>query len=139
MELGEGEEQQKNASKVVVSKNLADLQRLKIEKLMKNPDKLAYIPDKGKEKIPRAFNPPEFVRNIWGSSAGAGSGDFHVYRGVRRRENIRQKYLEAKEKEETLNKRYLEKLENNRLEAEARTAKKRQKRFFLILVLYIYI
>lgn len=29
-----------------------------------------------------------------GSSAGAGSGDFHVYRGVRRREYARQKFLD---------------------------------------------
>jgi hypothetical protein len=33
---------------------------------------------------------------LTGSSAGAGSGDFHVYRGVRRREYARQKYLDEK-------------------------------------------
>ena len=33
---------------------------------------------------------------LTGSSAGAGSGDFHVYRGVRRREYARQKFLNEK-------------------------------------------
>ena len=33
---------------------------------------------------------------LLGSSAGAGSGDFHVYRGVRRREYARQKFLKEK-------------------------------------------
>ena len=36
-----------------------------------------------------------------GSSAGVGSGDFHIYRGIRRREYERQKFvLEKAEKEE---------------------------------------
>ena len=34
---------------------------------------------------------------ITGSSAGAGSGDFHVYRGVRRREYARQKFLDQQQ------------------------------------------
>ncbi len=39
---------------------------------------------------------PWFLSNFPGSSAGAGSGDFHVYRGVRRREYARQKFLDEK-------------------------------------------
>lgn len=31
-----------------------------------------------------------------GSSAGAGSGEFHVYRHLRRKEYARQKYMEEK-------------------------------------------
>lgn len=46
---------------------------------------------------------PDFVRNVMGSSAGAGSGEFHVYRHLRRKEYARQKYLkESAEKVFTL-------------------------------------
>ena len=39
-----------------------------------------------------------FGFNYTGSSAGAGSGEFHVYRGIRRREYARQKVIEEKGK-----------------------------------------
>lgn len=39
---------------------------------------------------------PDFVRNVMGSSAGAGSGEFHVYRHLRRKEYARQKYIQEK-------------------------------------------
>ena len=38
--------------------------------------------------------PPEIVANVQGSSAGAGSGEFHVYKASRRRENERVKMMD---------------------------------------------
>ncbi|KAF6025570.1 hypothetical protein EB796_016112 [Bugula neritina] len=107
-------------------KTATDLQRLKLEKLLKQPDKPVYIPEKRKErKMPK---PPEFIRNTWGSSAGAGSGDFHVYRGVRRREYARQKFLNEQTTKNELDTEYQQKMEENLKAADERTAKKRAKR-----------
>lgn len=89
-------------------------------------NKEAFIPEKSKEKEPRA--PHEFIRNVWGSSAGAGSGDFHVYRGVRRREYARQKFIDEKAEKTGKDQEYQKKIEQNQKAAEERTAKKRAKR-----------
>lgn len=51
-----------------------------------------YIPEPRSEK--KAPHVPEFVRNVMGSSAGAGSGEFHVYRHLRRKEYARQKHIQ---------------------------------------------
>ncbi|XP_060067123.1 PRKR-interacting protein 1 homolog [Ylistrum balloti] len=112
--------------KVVLPKTASDLQRLKLEKLMKKTDKEVVIAEKSQEYNPRA--PLEFIRNVWGSSAGAGSGDFHVYRGVRRREYARQKFVLEKAKREEADVEYQQKVEENLKAAEDRTAKKRAKR-----------
>ncbi|KAF2841809.1 DUF1168-domain-containing protein, partial [Patellaria atrata CBS 101060] len=38
--------------------------------------------------------PPELVANVQGSSAGAGSGEFHVYKASRRREYERLRLMD---------------------------------------------
>ena len=63
-----------------------------MEKLLKDPAKPAYVPPPPKEK---AIRPPrEMMKNVQGSSAGAGSGEFHVYKASRRREYERLKLMD---------------------------------------------
>lgn len=118
----------KETKNVIVPRTAADVQRFKLQKLLKNPDKPAYIPEKPEEKLPRVFKPPEFVRNIWGSSAGAGSGDFHVYRGVRRREYARQKFLTEKSEKDKLDDEFQKRLKEHKKADQDKSAKKRAKR-----------
>uniref|UniRef100_A0A5K3EMS0 Uncharacterized protein n=1 Tax=Mesocestoides corti TaxID=53468 RepID=A0A5K3EMS0_MESCO len=74
-----------------------DLVRMRINKLMEKPDVPVVIPESSRKKQPKA--PPDFVRNVWGSAAGVGSGDFHIYRGIRRREYARLEFIEQQAKE----------------------------------------
>lgn len=116
----------KESQPLIIAKTPAEEQRLKLERLMRNPDKLAPIPDRPKEWNPRA--PPEFVRDVMGSSAGAGSGEFHVYRHLRRREYQRQDFLDKMAEKCDADIRYLDKVEQNQVDADERTAKRRKKR-----------
>ncbi|XP_076662620.1 uncharacterized protein LOC143365910 [Halictus rubicundus] len=120
------ENKEKEEEKPVVAKNAIDLQRLKLQKLMKNPEKPVILPERPKAKSTPTV--PEFVRNVMGSSAGAGSGEFHVYRHLRRKEYARQKFIQEKGRKELLDAEYHLKLEENRRAAEQITAKKRAKR-----------
>ncbi|CAI9586394.1 unnamed protein product [Staurois parvus] len=116
----------KEPQPLVIPKNATDEQRLKLERLMRNPDKPAPIPERPKEWNPRA--PPEFVRDVMGSSAGAGSGEFHVYRHLRRREYQRQEFMDTLSDKQTLDDEFQIKLKENQMKAEERTAKRRLKR-----------
>jgi len=111
---------------IVVVKNTYDWQRMKLDRLMKNPDKLVQLPEKSKDK--KSNEPPDFVRNVMGSSAGAGSGEFHVYRHIRRREYSRQKAIQSMGEKERKDFEFQTRIETNQQEAEKKTAKKRAKR-----------
>ncbi|CDR99719.1 hypothetical protein [Sporisorium scitamineum] len=97
-----------------------------ISKLLANPDKEIRIPDGPKEKSIRP--PRDVMKNVTGSSAGAGSGEFHVYKQQRRREYERIQLMEEQ------NQKLKEKEEFDRKRAEvqhkdeAKTDKNRAKR-----------
>jgi hypothetical protein len=74
------------------AKSATDHSRLQLERLMKDPSKPAFLPPPPKEKSIRP--PREMIKNVQGSSAGAGSGEFHVYKASRRREYERLKLME---------------------------------------------
>jgi len=111
---------------IVQIKNAADYQRMKLDRLMANPDKPIVIPGPGRNK--NLAPPPDFVRNIMGSSAGAGSGEFHVYRHLRRKEYARQKQITEQAILEQKDIDFQNRIEANKQLADAKTAKKRAKR-----------
>lgn len=62
--------------------------------MFEKPDREIQMPTGTKERTLRA--PVEMMKNVQGSSAGAGSGEFHVYKQSRRREYERLKIMEDK-------------------------------------------
>jgi len=71
---------------------------------------------------------PTRTFNVCGSSAGAGSGDFHQYRMIRRRENARLKRMNADALEEETRLYREQRLTVLKKSEERRTAKNRNKR-----------
>ncbi|RSH93419.1 hypothetical protein EHS25_007775 [Saitozyma podzolica] len=103
-----------------------DLQRRQLDKLLNNPDKEIRLPTAPKERTLRA--PVEMMKSVQGSSSGAGSGEFHVYKQSRRREYERLKLMEDKAKALEEQNAFKARQEARDAITDAKTAKNRLKR-----------
>jgi hypothetical protein len=97
-----------------------------LEALFANPDKPINIPSSLSKSS--SSLPPEIVANVQGSSAGAGSGEFHVYKASRRREYERLRAMDEEKETEDKDAEFVaKKAEQEKKDAE-KTEKNRLKR-----------
>ncbi|KAI6191176.1 hypothetical protein M3Y97_00199500 [Aphelenchoides bicaudatus] len=108
------------------AKTAYDLIRYRLEKLQENPEKLAPLPLS--KEAPKEKPPPEYVRNVVGSSAAAGSADFHIYRNNRRNEMNRLANMEQESKEKQLDEEFRQRAEERRKAEEEKLQKNQKKR-----------
>lgn len=94
-----------------------------VDALFAKPDREIRVPAVGGTQRSRLAPPPEIVTNVQGSSAGAGSGEFHVYKASRRREYERLRMMD----EEVRREKEAEDFDRARSEREARDAEKTRK------------
>lgn len=97
-----------------------------IEALFANPDKALANPLGPKAKV--LAPPPEIVTNVQGSSAGAGSGEFHVYKASRRREYERLRAMDEDVEREKADRDWEEKRAEAKSKEDARLSKNRARR-----------
>lgn len=99
-----------------------DEQAKTVEALFAKPDVEIKLPSSTISTF-KAPAPPEIVANVQGSSAGAGSGEFHVYKASRRREYERLRAMDDEVRKEKDG----EAFERERREREERDAEKTRK------------
>ena len=100
-----------------------------VEALFAKPDRDVQIPA-GNTVAKKHYlaPPPEIVANVQGSSAGAGSGEFHVYKASRRREYERIKMMDEEVSREKADEEFERKREEMKKKDEEKTGKNRKRR-----------
>ncbi|KAK8178178.1 hypothetical protein IWX90DRAFT_378307 [Phyllosticta citrichinensis] len=104
----------------------ATAQANQLQALFKNVDKEVNLPNGPKSK--KLAAPPEIVANVQGSSAGAGSGEFHVYKASRRREYERLRMMDEEKRKEDEEREFAQKREEMKRKDEAKTNKNKARR-----------
>ena len=104
-------------------------QASQVDALFAKPDRDIPIPSStALTKKSNLSAPPEIVANVQGSSAGAGSGEFHVYKASRRREYERVKMMDEEVAREKADEDFEKKKEEMRKKDEQKTGKNRRRR-----------
>jgi hypothetical protein len=96
-----------------------------VEALFSKPDRQISIPGSTTSSLSA---PPEIVANVQGSSAGAGSGEFHVYKASRRREYERLRAMDEEVENEKGEKEFLERKAEQEKKDKEKTERNRAKR-----------
>ena len=106
-------------------------QAASVDALFARPDQEIKLPgaNAGGALVPAAAHlPPEIVANVQGSSAGAGSGEFHVYKAARRREYERLRRMDDDVRRESADAEFERGRDARRAADEERTRRNREKR-----------
>lgn len=107
----------------------ASAQASQLEALFAKPDQEIRVPPSGPQDPARRLPlPPEIVTNVQGSSAGAGSGEFHVYKAARRREYERLRVMDDEVRRETEAREFAEKKTEAERRDDEKTRRNREKR-----------
>ncbi|KAI7788861.1 hypothetical protein LA080_008753 [Diaporthe eres] len=107
----------------------ASAQAGQLEALFARPDQEIRVPPSGPQDPARRLPlPPEIVTNVQGSSAGAGSGEFHVYKAARRREYERLRVMDDEVRREAEAREFAEKKTETERRDDEKTRRNREKR-----------
>jgi len=114
------------AKKARTANTAAGQQSAQVEALFANPDRDIVLPSGQVQR--RVAAPPEIVANVQGSSAGAGSGEFHVYKASRRREYERLRVMDEETEREKKDREFEEQREALRRKDEEKLGKNQARR-----------
>ncbi|CAI6342496.1 unnamed protein product [Periconia digitata] len=116
-------------SRTAASPSTKNPQAAQVTALFAKPDRHIHIPPSTTStSLSKTPAPPEIVANVQGSSAGAGSGEFHVYKASRRREYERLRLMDEEVSKEEQDRVARERREEVERRDRERTEKNREKR-----------